>query len=353
MKTILLVEDEAVIALNEANTLERHGFRVIIAYRGREVPERLREEPAIALILLDIDLGDGTDTTELVSEIEKERELPIIILTNHADKKIVDKVKDITRYGYVLKTSGEFVLIESIRKALELFNAHKETKRSERQYKDLAAHLQMLREEENAHIARELHDGLGQDLSLLRLSLSRLVKEGKVSEEDVKPLIERVGGVIDSVRSIVTNLRPFPLDEFGLQSAVEARLEELEESTGIACSADLPPGEIHAFPRALQGVYKIFQEAIANVARHAVATEIKVFLRVEEGFLVLHVIDNGDGIREDDLEGVQAFGILGMYERAELLGARLTIAGNPGKGTEVFLKVPLAKTKDEAGGWVK
>lgn len=353
MKTILLVEDEAVIALNEANTLKRHGFRVIIAYRGREVPERLREEPDIALILLDIDLGDGTDTTELVSEIEKERELPIIILTNHADKKIVDKVKDITRYGYVLKTSGEYVLIESIRKALELFNAHRETKRSERKYKDLAAHLQMLREEENARVARELHDGLGQDLSLLRLSLSRLVKEGKVSEEDVKPLIERVGGVIDSVRSIVANLRPFPLDEFGLQSAIEARVEEFEEATGVACSVELPAGEIDAPPRLLQGVYKIFQEAIANVARHAVATELRVILRLEEDDLILEVADNGDGIREDDMEGVKAFGILGMYERAELLGARLTIAGNPGKGTEVFLKAPLAKTKDEAGGWVK
>ena len=353
MKTILLVEDEAVIALQEAAMLKEHGFRVIIAYRGREVIERIREIPEIALILLDIDLGDGTDTNELVSEIENERELPIIILTGHADKAVVDRVKDITRYGYVLKTSGEYVLIESIRKALELFNAHKETKRSQKRYKDLAAHLQMLREEEDAGIARELHDGLGQDLSLLRLSLSRLVKEEKASEEDIKPLIERVGGIIDSVRSIVAALRPFPLDEFGLQSAIEARLEEFEKATGVACSVELPAGEIDAPPRLLQGVYKIFQESIANVARHAVATELHVILRLEEDGLILEVADNGDGIREDDMEGVQAFGILGMYERAELLGAKLTIAGNPDKGTEVFLNVPMRKIKQESGEGVR
>jgi len=132
-KTILLVEDEALIALNEKAILENRGFHVLTVYNGKKAIETAQNEN-IDLVLMDIDLGFGAmEGTEAAAAILQEKEVPIIFLTNHSEKEMVDKVKDITRYGYVLKTAGEFVLIEAITMAFELFKAFQEIKRKEQQ----------------------------------------------------------------------------------------------------------------------------------------------------------------------------------------------------------------------------
>ena len=123
-KKILLVEDEALIAMNEAKMLEKHGFEVATAYNGEKAIEAVDSDPEILLILMDIDLGKGMDGTETAGEILSHHDIPIIFLTSHSEKEMVDKVKGITRYGYVLKNAGEFVLLESITMAFELFNSN-------------------------------------------------------------------------------------------------------------------------------------------------------------------------------------------------------------------------------------
>ncbi len=130
-KTILLVEDEALIAILESKTVSRAGYRVVTASGGREAIEIVRSSPDISLVLMDINLGTGMDGTEAAVEILKIRELPVVFLTSHSEEEMVDRVKGITRYGYVLKNSGEFVLIESINMAYELFEARDK-------YRDLA-----------------------------------------------------------------------------------------------------------------------------------------------------------------------------------------------------------------------
>lgn len=125
--TILLVEDQAVIALSEAAMLKEAGFDVETVYTGEAAVQRVRESADIGLILMDIDLGPGIDGTEAAARILQIRHLPVVFLTSHAEKEMVDKVKGITRYGYVLKNAGQFVLVESINMALELFSAHHET----------------------------------------------------------------------------------------------------------------------------------------------------------------------------------------------------------------------------------
>src|SRR6056297_1474877 len=117
IKKILLVEDEAIIALNQVKTIEKHGYEVVSVYNGEQAVERVHSDPEISLILMDIDLGKGMDGTEAAQQILKDHEIPIIFLTSHAEKDMVERVKGITRYGYVLKNSGEFVLIESINMA--------------------------------------------------------------------------------------------------------------------------------------------------------------------------------------------------------------------------------------------
>jgi len=130
--TILLVKDDAIIALHEAGLLKRHGYKVITAHTSDGALQAVCSQ-TVDLILMDIDLGRrSADGTETVEAILQEHEIPIVFLTNHAEREMVEKVKGITRYGYVLKNSGEFVLVESINMAFELFKAHQDLAAKER-----------------------------------------------------------------------------------------------------------------------------------------------------------------------------------------------------------------------------
>ncbi len=124
---ILLVEDEAIVALAEKRLLEESGYSVLRAESGEDAVTLAVEDSSVALVLMDIDLGDGIDGTEAARQILSKRELPVVFLTGHQEKEMVERVKGITRYGYVLKTAGEFVLLESISMAFELFEAHRQS----------------------------------------------------------------------------------------------------------------------------------------------------------------------------------------------------------------------------------
>mgnify|MGYP006275347541 FL=1 len=125
-RRILLVEDEAIVALSEKRTIEKHGFDVVVVHSGGEAVDAALGDASLDLVLMDIDLGPGIDGTEAAERILSEVTLPIVFLTNHTEEEYVTRVRDITNYGYVIKHSGEFVLIESIRMALQLFEAHQE-----------------------------------------------------------------------------------------------------------------------------------------------------------------------------------------------------------------------------------
>ncbi len=124
-KTILLVEDETIIAMSERLLLEKAGYRVVVSPTGEDALKLVREAEAVDLVLMDIDLGEGMDGTDAAERILEIRALPVVFLTSHSEKEMVDRVKGITRYGYVLKSSGKFVLLESISMAFELFDAHR------------------------------------------------------------------------------------------------------------------------------------------------------------------------------------------------------------------------------------
>jgi two-component sensor histidine kinase/CheY-like chemotaxis protein len=140
--TVLLVEDEALIALAEERILSRNGLRVFRAGTGEAAVTRVAEDDRIDLVLMDINLGPGIDGTEAARRILENRQMPIIFLTSHSEKEYVDRVKAITRYGYVLKTSGEFVLLEAIAMALELFRANEVAHRRQREAEQARERLQ-------------------------------------------------------------------------------------------------------------------------------------------------------------------------------------------------------------------
>src|SRR6056297_439982 len=143
---ILLVEDEALIAMGTVKLLENHGFELVTARKGEKAIAAVDQDSDISLILMDIDLGKGMDGTEAAKEILKYHDIPIVFLTSHSEKEYVDRVKEITRYGYVLKNSGEFVLIESIKMAFELFEANQHRKQHEQQLENTVEELRTTNE---------------------------------------------------------------------------------------------------------------------------------------------------------------------------------------------------------------
>ncbi|MBZ5593280.1 MAG: PAS domain S-box protein [Acidobacteriia bacterium] len=226
-----------------------------------------------------------------------------------------------------------------------------ESKRSEEalqrsfdQLRALTAQLQSVREEERTMVAREIHDELGQALTAIKLDVTALVRE---LPADQGPAVQRGQSIlklldetIQSVQRISTDLRPGILDDLGLAAAVEWAAEEFEARTGTKCRVRMPDEDINIDSDRATALFRIFQETLTNVARHAKATEVNVRLEKENDDLVLEVHDNGLGIREEQLSAGRSLGILGMRERALLLGGGFIIQGDPGGGTTVRVRIP-------------
>ncbi|MGH9433905.1 MAG: PAS domain-containing sensor histidine kinase, partial [Terriglobia bacterium] len=229
--------------------------------------------------------------------------------------------------------------------------AEEDLRRSLAQLRALAARLQRIREEERTKVAREIHDELGQALTGIKLDLSSLARE---LPADKKPRAEAVLTLVDetiqSVRRISTDLRPAILDAVGLVAAIEWAAEEFETRTGIKCRLDLPQNEIVIDGEQATALFRIFQETLTNVARHANATEVSARLTRENNSLTLKIHDNGMGISKDRLSTGSSLGILGMRERTLLLGGELTISGTPGKGTTVRVRIPQTRRAPSEDG---
>jgi PAS domain S-box-containing protein len=229
--------------------------------------------------------------------------------------------------------------------------AEEELLRSFEQLRALADRLQKVREEERTRVAREIHDELGQALTAIKIDLSSVIRElpegRKQRSESIMKLVDQT---IQSVRRISTELRPGVLDALGLVAAVEWAAEEFQTRTGMKCRLDLPQDDMVIDQERATALFRIFQETLTNVARHASATEVNVRLAKEDGDLTLEVRDNGKGIGAEQLSFGSSLGILGMRERALLLGGEFTISGAPGNGTTVRVRIPKSPPTQPEGG---
>jgi signal transduction histidine kinase len=213
----------------------------------------------------------------------------------------------------------------------------------------LSIRLELAREEERARVARELHDELGQVLTSLKLEFMWLVDELRKSEpkpgiqlvNKLQALIGLIEVSIQSVRQISGDLRPAVLDHLGLREAVQWEATKFQARTGIRCRVvSQLTHDLADRTRAL-ALYRILQEALTNVARHAHAGAVRISLAARGRMLLLVVKDNGRGITKEELSSMESIGLLGMSERARLLGGRLTITGVPGRGTTVSVRMPV------------
>jgi PAS domain S-box-containing protein len=219
------------------------------------------------------------------------------------------------------------------------------------QLRALSARLQSAREEEGTRIARELHDELGAALSSLRWDLEdidEVISESTAPSQlaalrkKIESLMKLTDTTVNTVRRIASELRPIALDELGLIEAIEWQAQQFQARTGIIVHCDCRLENADLTQEQSIAIFRIFQEALTNVLRHAQATRIDIIAKDEAGEFVLTVTDNGRGITEDEQSGATSLGLLGMRERANLIRGKIQITGAEGKGTVVTLRVPIS-----------
>jgi PAS domain S-box-containing protein len=213
------------------------------------------------------------------------------------------------------------------------------------QRRELLARLLSVREEERTHLARVVHDELGQVLTGLKMDLAWL--QGHLDPDQV-PLLAKtrvmsslIDTTIQAVRRISIELRPAILDDLGLVAAIEWQLQDLQKRTGLQCELISPLEEVTLDVVGRTTVFRIFQEILTNVTRHAQATQVKVKLEETGEHLMLRVHDNGRGIRQEEIHSPKSIGLLGMRERALLRGGDVHVEGTAGHGTTVTVRLPL------------
>jgi signal transduction histidine kinase len=223
--------------------------------------------------------------------------------------------------------------------------AEEKLKMSLEQLRALAARLQLVREEERTSVAREIHDELGQACTAIKMDLAligrKATKRQTQLQTKVLSAMQLADNMISSLRRIASELRPGTLDDLGLTAALEWQAQEFQSRTGIQCNVILPHEPLTLDPERSTAIFRIFQESLTNVARHAQATRVVARLEAKADALILEVRDNGKGFNAQEPRARRSLGLVGMQERALLLNGELNVEGVPGAGTTMTLRIPL------------
>ncbi len=257
-----------------------------------------------------------------------------------------------------IQYNGGRAVLGTFMDVTERKRSEEELRRSESQLRLLTQRMLEIQERERSRFARDLHDQLGQDLVFLKLQAESLAK----SLADMPGLRERatdiamVAGRLKATSSrIAASIGPGILEGLGLVRAVEWCAEDFERRTGISCPVDTPAADINMCRTTSTAAYRILQEALTNVWRHASASQVEVKLEKVEDMVVLAVADDGIGVNPGLLSGKSTLGFLGMYERARLAGGELSVSSMPGRGTRIVARLPMGgprayPTAGEQGG---
>ncbi len=223
--------------------------------------------------------------------------------------------------------------------------------RSRAKLRDLAHDIENIRERERTRIARELHDELGQALTAMRLELAWLEPRVAGSPSAVRHKLEALGRLVETtneaLQRIAMELRPRVLDELGLAAAMHWQAGEFERRTGLIVRLKADPAEVRLDADVATAVFRILQEALTNVLRHADARSVAIRFRAGATRLSLVVRDDGKGIDPSHLAAPRSLGLLGMHERAAAWGGTVTVRGRPGRGTLIELRIPLPASRRE------
>lgn len=271
----------------------------------------------------------------------------IKMLNDGLEEKVGHRTRELAATNAALRDEiGERKLVEE------------KLQQSRQKLRALTARVESLREDERIRISREIHDNLGAQLTGLKLDLQWM--ERKLNDlnrssavnsllDRVVAAMELVDKIISVVQEIAGELRPGVLDKLGLETALQYEARRFQERTGIPCKIRLSESEPTLPAHHSTALFRIFQECLTNVARHARATNVDAELKIEGDCVILRVIDNGKGIAEADLAKRESLGLLGMKERAELLGGEIHFQRGPNEGTVVVVRIPLKEKLPPTG----
>ena len=247
--------------------------------------------------------------------------------------------------GQLAKNFDEMAIALEQRQA-ERELAEMELKRSQELFRNLSTHLQVVREEERTRIARKIHDDMGQALTALKIDLTwlnkKLTDDQPLIREKLQSMVTLINETIETVHNLSEDLRPGILDDFGLSAAIEWQAEEFQKRTGIECRINLASDESNLSKEKSTNLFRIVQESLTNVIRHANATKVEINLSEKDGRLLLEVADNGKGITKAAVTNPKSFGLIGIKERVHSLGGEVDISGTPNAGTRLKVKMPIS-----------
>jgi two-component system, NarL family, sensor histidine kinase UhpB len=327
---VWIADGEKIVFANRA-AARLFGAEQVEALIGRSLLTLLKPE-SLAAVRTQIGraLAGDHDTTRLQGAVvrydggSREVEIAIAALPDHGHTTVQMVVADVTQQ----------------RRAAE------EIERSRSELRRLSASVVEAREDERQRIARELHDELGQRLTALKLELTGCIADKRLVDDDarVAGMLAMLDETVASVRRIAADLRPLMLDDLGLNAAIEWLAHDASGRLGVAIRVHLGDADPDVDSRIAIAVYRMVQEALTNVARHARATEVDIELGQRGSELVLMVQDDGVGLPEGALQREGSFGLMGIRERAQMLGGRLEVDSPAEGGVRLTVYVPLARS---------
>lgn len=343
---ILVVEDEGIVARDICQQLISLGYDPVGHARRGEQAVEMAGAFNPDLVLMDIQLADDMDGITAAQQIRTQFGLPVVFLTAFYADEILARAKLIEPYGYILKPFPERELRTVLEMALYKHQAESKLLASHRQLKALSRRILEVQEIERRRVALELHDELGQSLTAIKINLQMQERFRDEFPRDANAdNIRIVDDALKQVRRLALALRPSMLDDLGLAPALHWMAGQNSERFGFSVQFTAARRSERLMPEIETACFRIAQEALTNVARHAQAKHVEIDLRYENDKVVLYVRDDGCGfdsaaMYERAVVG-GSLGVLGMQERAMLIGGQLDIESTPGLGSTIRLSCPI------------
>lgn len=357
MDNILIVEDNAENLNLLSNLLAQAGYKVRPALSGEMAMRAIAAGLFPDLILLDIRMP-GMDGYTVCRKLKADgitQDIPIIFISGKQFDSERIAAFEAGGVDYVSKPFCEEEILARVRTHIHLYRSKRhleemiairtrELAASEGHLRQLSIYLQKVREEDRANFSRELHDELGQNLTALRIGVNELGKQLKGMDASIISRIDTIDQTIqiavDSLRRICEDLRPRMLDELGLEVALSHYTRRFTKQFGVPCDLALDRENYQLDDSLSTAIYRIVQESLTNIARHAQASNAFVALQDCGDHLLLTVADDGCGIPAESAEERPTYGLLGMRERVSLLGGTMEIDSEAGRGTHIEVKLP-------------
>ncbi|MGI9133526.1 MAG: response regulator [Rhodoferax sp.] len=342
---ILIVEDDAVAARLVEHHLKALGYTPLGLASNAEDAVRLAESLTPDLVLMDIELDGPIDGIAAAETIRRVQHIPIVFITGCSAEDVIERAKLTEPFGYILKPFTRRELGTTVAMALYKHRAETKLLNTTRQLKALSRRVLEVQEIERRRVAIELHDELGQSLTAIKinLQLGERLKDQPLADLH-RENIRIVEDALQQVRRLATTLRPSMLDDLGLAAALQWITEQSANRSGFSVNFHHVRAQSRLAPDIETACFRIVQEALTNIARHAWAKQVNIRLDRVDDQLLLRISDDGCGFNLEEMQARalagNSTGVLGMQERATLIGGVLSIESTPSNGSTVQLTCP-------------